>query len=217
MPRVLATEEPAPVMQHFDHITVTDRGSGERNIHLGQCVLQRQIGHQRTDNAPDPTVARPTPDNCVEQLVAIIELPPGVNHLKAIGIAIERHAEVGAMREDGFAKRFRRGRSESVIDVQAIGPRTDLDNFGTQFMKDIRRRLVSRAVRAIDDNLEAAQIEVVGKSALAEFDVASARIVYAPGPAEIGCRHADHRLIDALLDRDVRRRRAACFPAPRRT
>ena len=68
-------------------------------------------------------------------------------------------------------------------------------------MKDLGRRLVSRAMRAVNYDLESAQIEVVGKSALAEFDVASARVVYAPGPAEIGCRHANHGLIDALLDR----------------
>ena len=54
------------------------------------------------------------------------------------------------------------------------------DHFGTQFVEYMRRNVIGRAVGTIHHQLEAAQIQIVGKSTFAKLDVTSRRIVQAP-------------------------------------
>jgi hypothetical protein len=60
--------------------------------------------------------------------------------------------------------------------------------------------MVGRAVGAIHDDAHAAQIEMRGKGALAEFYVASRRILHPPRLAELGRSHALEGLRQLALD-----------------
>lgn len=69
-------------------------------------MLKRQIGHQRTDDTLYFTVPRPTLDNRMEQLISVIELASGIDHLDSIRIAVQGHAEVCPVDENGVAQRL---------------------------------------------------------------------------------------------------------------
>jgi hypothetical protein len=88
--------------------------------------------------------------------------------------------------------------------------------FGAQFVEDAGRDVVGRAMGAIDHDLQAAQVEVVGEGALAELDVAPGAHRRSAALAEPAGGHAGHRLIQRASI-SARRRRAAWCPAPRRT
>ena len=142
----------------------------------------------------------PATDNGEQQLVAIIEIAFRIDHLDPVGIAIERQAQVGTVGQDGIGQRLGRGCATTVVDVQAIRLHTDGDHLRPQFMEDAGRRLVGRALGTINDDLESAKIEIIGEGALAELDVATARIFDTHGPPEIRSTDTGHFLIDPVLD-----------------
>ncbi len=72
-------------------------------------------------------------------------------------------------------------------------------------MKDAGRDVIGRAVGAIHHDLQAAQVEIVGESALAELDVASGGVIDAARLSEPGRLHAGHRLLEPRLDLEFHR------------
>ena len=104
------------------------------------------------------------------------------------------------MGQDGIGQRLGRGCATTVVDVQAIRLHTDGDDLRPQFMEDAGRRLVGRAMGTIDDDLQSAKIEIIGEGALAELDVATARIFDTHGPPEIRSTDTGHFVIDAGLN-----------------
>jgi hypothetical protein len=75
-----------------------------------------------------------------------------------------------------------------------------IDHFGAQLMEDVRRDVVGGAVGAVDDDLQAAQVEFVREGALAKFDVAALGVAQARSAAQLFRRHAAHRLVDRFFD-----------------
>ena len=68
-------------------------------------------------------------------------------------------------------------------------------------MEHVRRDVVRRAVRAVDDELQPLEIELVGKGAFAEFDIPAAGVVDAERLAQLLRRYAGDRPVHAALDR----------------
>src|SRR5262249_19040261 len=83
-------------------------------------------------------------------------------------------------------------------DVEAVGLARDRDHLRAQLVEHGRRDVVGRAVRAIHDDLEPFQIELVRERALAELDVASGSVGDAERLAELGRGHAFHRALERL-------------------
>ncbi len=97
--------------------------------------------------------------------------------------------------------------------LSAVGLVADRDHFGAELVEHRRRDVVARAMRAIDDDLQALEVEIVRKRALAEFDVAARRVADAERLAQLRRLDAADRTVDALLDRlldRVRQLGAAC-------
>ncbi len=96
-------------------------------------------------------------------------------------------------------------RADAVVDVDAVGFRTDRDDIGTELVEHRRRDVVRRAVRAVDDDAPALEVELVRERALAELDVAAPGVLDAARLAELRRRHARerarHHAFDRLLDR----------------
>ena len=132
----------------------------------------------------------------VEQLVAVVEAAGGVDDLHPVAVAVEGDAVVGAARAHRVDQRLRRGRAEAGVDVEAVGTAADRRHLGAELVEDLRRDVIGGAVRAVDDDREAAQRQVVAVGALAELDVATAGVVEPARPAELG------RADPALLARD---------------
>src|SRR5258708_13586425 len=92
-------------------------------------------------------------------------------------------------------------RAYVVVDVEAVRLVADGDDLGAELVEHVRRDVVCRAVRAVDDDLQSLEIELVGKRAFAEFDVAPAGIVDAERLAQLLRRYAGDGAVHAALDR----------------
>ena len=51
VPGILAAAFPAALEQAFEHVAVAHLGARERDAHLGEPALEREIGHERADHA----------------------------------------------------------------------------------------------------------------------------------------------------------------------
>ena len=121
----------------------------------------------------------------VEELVAVEDRAVGIRHREAVAVAVEGDAEVRAMLGDGASQRRGMGRAATLVDVEAVGGAPDRDHLGAELLEDARADAIVGAVGAIDDELEAPQRVLLGKRALAEFEVAALGVVHALGLAEV--------------------------------
>ena len=119
-----------------------------------------------------------------EQLVAVDQMAALVDDDDAVGIAIERDADVGAHFAHLAAQRFRRGRAAFLVDVEAVRLDADRDDVGAELPQRFRHHLVGGAVGAIDHHAQAVEDEVARQRALGEFDIAVMHAVDALGAAE---------------------------------
>ena len=120
----------------------------------------------------------------------------------AIGVAIERNADIGAHFAHLAAQRFRRGRPAILVDVESVRFDADRNHVGAQLPQRFRHHLVGRAVGAIDHHAQAVEREFARQRALGEFDVAVMDAVDAAGAAEAGALRQPpvDRLVEQLLD-----------------
>ena len=97
--------------------------------------------------------------------------------------------------------------TDTVVDVETVGRGRHRGHARTEFMEDCGRGLVGRTMRAIDDQVQAAQIKIGREGGFAEFDVAPGGIfepARAPEARGIDARQAAAQLIiDLALDRSL--------------
>ncbi len=110
----------------------------------------------------------------------------------AIGVAVERDADVGAHLPHLARQRFRRGRSALLVDVEAVRLDADREHLGAELPQGRGRDLVGGTVGAVDHHPQSVELDRLGQRALGELDVAILHAVDALGAPEIG------RLGDAL-------------------
>ena len=73
-----------------------------------------------------------------------------------------------------------------MVDVQSVRFMTDGHNIRAQFMKHLASDVISGSVGAVDNELEAAQIQLGRERALAKLDVPSRSIIYSARLPEFG-------------------------------
>ncbi len=88
------------------------------------------------------------------QLVAIDHFAMLVDNDDAIGVAIERDADIGPHFLDLGAQRVRRGRAHLVVDVEAVRLDADREHFGAQLPQRNGRHLVGGAIGAVDHHAQ---------------------------------------------------------------
>src|SRR5205085_3959055 len=96
-----------------------------------------------------------------------------------------RKTDIGAVLQDSVLQILRMHRAATFVDVHAVGLVAHGEYFGAELVKNRRRDVIRRAVRAVDDDLETLQIELARIRALAELDVAPTRVVDAECLAEL--------------------------------
>jgi hypothetical protein len=135
-------------------------------------------------------------------LVAVDDVALLVGDHHAVGVAVERDADVGAAFAHFGAHRVRRGRANLTVDVEAVRTDADFDLFGAQFPQHLRRDLVGGAVRAIENDAQAVEPQVRRERALREFDVAGLRVVDTLGAAELigRCQVVGEAVVHHLFD-----------------
>ena len=133
MTRVLATDAPALLVHHLEHIAVTHLGTGKRNTERLQCQLQAHVGHQGTDYAAlEATVAQGIAGDDVEDLVPVDDVASAVYHHQAIAVTVEGNTEIGLALQHLGGQRLRCGGAHPIVDVEAIRAATDGNHLGAQ-------------------------------------------------------------------------------------
>ena len=139
-------------------------------------------------------------------LVAVDDGAVLVDDDHAVGVAIERDADIGAHFMHLLRQSRRMRRTAFLVDVEAVRLVVDGDDLGAEFPQRRRRDLVGGAIGAIDDDAQARQRHGARQRALGEFDIAVMHAVDALGAAErirVGQRDLDilvEQRLDARLD-----------------
>ena len=151
------------------------------------AALQPQIRHHCADDAGlgEQTVVAPAFRDHGEQLIAVDQMAVLVRDQNAVGIAVERDANIGAHLAHLAAERFGRGRTAIVVDVEAIRLDADRHHVGAKLPQRIGRDPVGGAVGAVDDDAQAFERQVARQRAFGEFDIAVVHAIDALGAAEI--------------------------------
>ena len=200
MTRSLSAIKPAALLQHLEHIAITDLGARKSEAHSGEGLLQTDVGHQRADRARNRALPHPVLDDEIEEFIAVVEAPLGIAHQKPVGIAIERDPEMGLAGQHRGLQGLRMGRADMVVDVQAVGRSAHLDDLCPEFVKHMRCRLIGGAMGAVDNQSEPSQIETRWEGPFAELDVTAGGIIDSPRFAERVGAHATHRLVEGGFD-----------------
>ena len=85
-----------------------------------------------------------------QQLVAVDDVAALVGDEHAVGVAVERDADIGAHLAHLAAQLLGRGRAAVAVDVEAVGLDADRDHLGAELPQRLRRHLIGGAVGAID-------------------------------------------------------------------
>ena len=171
----------------FEDIAVPDRRAGERQADGLEIALEPEIGHDGRDNAGlrKFPVLLPTLRHHRHQLVAIDQPAVLINDDHAVGVAIQRNADVRPQFPHLLRQRFRRGRADVAVDVHAVRLDAQGKDFRAQFPQRFRRHLVGRAIGAVDDHAHALEGHVARQRVLGEFDIARAHVIDAARPAQV--------------------------------
>ena len=200
MTRSLAAIKPAALLQHLKHIAITDLGARKSETHAGEGLFQTDVGHQRADRARNRPLPHPVLDDEIEEFIAVVESPVGIAHQKPVGITIERNSEMGLVGQHRGLQGLRMGCADMIVDVQTIGRGAHFDDLCPELVKDMRCRVISGAMGAVDDQLNPMQIKARREASFAELDISSGGIIDAPRFAERVGAHAAHRLVEGGLD-----------------
>ena len=157
---------------------------------LFEIALEADIRHHGADDAAAFELAARSPGarDQRQDLVAVDDAAALVAHHDAVGIAVERDAEIGARLLHLGDHRLGRGGADVLVDVETVGIDADGEDIGAQFPQRGRRDLVGGAIGAIDDDAQPFEAQLLREGALGEFDVARLRVIDAARAADLGRR-----------------------------
>ncbi len=156
----LLPAERVPVGDHpFEHVAVADGGLHGLDAVLLHRLCQPQVRHDGCDEGVPAQLAELLePDGQdAHDLVAVDDASQGVHGQAAVGVAVECHAQVGLGFDDEALQRFEVGRSDTVVDVEAVGFGGGDDDFGTGLTQCGGSDDGGGTVGAVDDDLESGQ------------------------------------------------------------
>ncbi len=206
--RLLAADVEALGPHRLEHVAITHGGAFQRQPERSEIPFQSKVAHHRGDQsvAAQVTAQVPRLGDHRHELVAIDDLAIFIDDDDAVGIAVERDADVGPHLLDLGPQRIGRGGTDLVVDVEAVGLDADGEHLGAQFPQRNRRHLVGGAIGAVDHHAQAAEIDVLGQRALGIFDVACLCRFVAMRPADVAAARQLarqvllHQVLDVGLD-----------------
>ncbi|MNV05499.1 hypothetical protein D3C71_958400 [compost metagenome] len=172
--RRFAAKYPAAFHQRLVHVTVAHVAAHERQSDALQCLLQTEVGHQRAHHrAAQAAVALPRRRQHIQQVVAVDRVALVVGHQHAVAVAVEGDAQVRTHLTHLGGEIVDVHRTHAVVDVDPVGLGTDGDHLRAQLAEQQRGDVVGGTVRAVQHDLQAAQVERTRHAGLAELDVAA--------------------------------------------
>ncbi len=191
-----------------DDIAVADLRALQLHADGFEMGFKPEIGHDGGDDGVlhQPPLFLPALRDEAQQLVAVDDAAGFVAHHDAVGVAIERDADVGAVAVHRIDHGARIGGADFAVDVEAVGLNADWKDFGAEFEQCLGGDLVGGAVGAIDDDAQAGQPELARERRLDDLDIARLGIVDPVGAAKV--RRGGETLIERTghqrLDCDFR-------------
>ena len=208
MARRFATTEPAGFFEHLQNIAIAHLGPPKLQAHVLNRLLQCQIGHECAHHATQGChthLLGPLLDDREQQFVTVEDPALPVTHDNAVAIAIQCYPIVSPKPLHQLHHGLRSSRTDVFVDVEAIGLVAHGNHFRAQLMKNVGRHMIGRPMGSIDHQTKASQAEPKWKGALAEFDVATGRIVQATGLAQHVRICADQWTVERGLDLELNR------------
>ncbi len=202
MAALLTAEGQTPGAYGIEDVAVAHRGRDDLDAGVSHRVVKAQIAHDGDDNRVVAQSAGSTHGQRAdrEDLIAVDDLPAGIDGQAPVGVAVVGNAQVGPLGHHALGQRLDMRRAHAVVDVQAVRLRTDRGDEGTGTPVRLGRHGRRRSVGAVDDDAQAVQPGRNGGEQMVE--VALRRVVGVADPADRGAgRTPDQRPgIDGGLD-----------------
>jgi hypothetical protein len=93
-----------------------------------------------------------------QDLVAVHDLASGVHGQHPVAVAVERDPEVRTGLRNNLLQVSKVGRAAADVDVRPVGLGADRADLGAELLEGLRRDPGVGPVRAVDDDLQAAQV-----------------------------------------------------------
>ena len=185
----LFAAEIVTVLAHmFEDVAIADGGAGQSEADAAEIALEAEIGHDGGDDARlgEAAIILPAFGDDGHELVAIDDLALFIDDDDAVGVAIERDADIGAHFADLADDGIGRGGADIAVDVEAVRLDANGEDFGAELPQSLGGDFVGGAIGAVDHDAEAVEIHGAGQCALGEFNVAGVDALDALGAAEGG-------------------------------
>ena len=164
-------------------------------------MLEAEVAHQGADDlAAHRPVGKTVLGDHIQEPIAVDQLPFAIDHQHTVAVAVEGDAQIGVFLQDRSAQGLRVGGADIAVDIETVRIGTDADDLGAELLEDIGRRVVGRAIGAIDHDLETAKVHARRNGALAELDVAPVGVVDPLHLAERGRVDGAQRPLEFRLD-----------------
>src|SRR5690606_12199957 len=198
--RALTSKHTARLAQLLEHVAIAHFRTLKLDALLRERMLETQIAHDGSDDRADERfLFVPRARNDVEQLIAVDEPTEMIDHEESIAVAIQRDSHIRAHAGDRELQQLGRSGAAVQIDVAPVRRAADRNDLGPQIREDSRPDLIAGAMSAIDDDLEAGQIQS-RHCRRAKLLVLHARFVDAHGAAELARAARERRLIEKSFD-----------------
>ena len=125
------------------------------NPRLAKSSLKAAIGHHRTNNrvVGKRSAFLHGKGKTAQNLITINDLAGLISHDQPIGITIKTNPRIGTMRHHSCCHRLRMNRTAIFINIETVRRYRQWHNFGTKFIKRIRRGAIGSAIRTINNQL----------------------------------------------------------------
>src|SRR5215472_12169979 len=167
--RLFAAKRAAAPQHFFEDVAIANGGSSQRYALAGQNTLQSQVGHGRRHNAVafEFVLRFQETRGGKQHAIPVDDFPVFADKHRAVGVAIESHTKPRFFRHHALLQAFQVKRSARCVDVAAVGHNAHGDDVRAERAKQFGGKLVSSAIRTIQNYAEAAQLRP-GNHALAE-------------------------------------------------
>ncbi len=198
--RLLASEGVAALVHGLEYVAVADAGLHHGDVVLRHRDAEAEVAHDGRDERAlreqAATGHREREDG--HDLVAVDDGARVVDREAAVGVAVVRDADGGAVREDRLGQQVEVRGPDPVVDVHAVGVVADDGDAGARVREDLGADPGGGAVRAVEDHVD--PVEPVLQRAEQVQDVAVLGVREAADAADVGSRGEQDGLAQLRLD-----------------
>ena len=202
MARLLAAKGVAVLAHAGIDVLVAHVGLLVRNARLVQRAEEAEVRHDRGNNGllGQTAVLVHIAGAHVQDQVAVNHVAALVNGQAAVGVAVVGKAHIKAVLHHKALQLVDVGRAAIDVDVKAVRRVVDHVGLGTQGVKDRARDRRSRAVCAVQANLEPLQRKTAARDKARDVAVAALHVVNGAANVVLGGQRNLAAAVDVLLD-----------------